>query len=120
MLRASSEPSVHPLSIPTDCCQLTADEAMSQPSGAIGSAHRLGAIAGIDADILRGEVAGPVAGARIARVQVHHDGHLVRQEAAAGSPFVEIERLAPAAGGNSPHPDVPPRRTAKGPRPAGT
>src|SRR5260370_7370047 len=93
---------------------------MSQPSGAIGSAHRLGAIAGIDADILRGEVAGPVAGARIARVQVHHDGHMVRQEAVAGSAFVEIEPLAPAEDGNSRHRDVHARTIESHPPPAPT
>jgi len=66
------------LSTPTDRCQLTAGKPLWQPSGAIGSTHRLGAIAGIDADILRGEIAGPVTGARIACVQVHYDGHMVR------------------------------------------
>ena len=37
----------------------------------------LGAVGRIDADVLRGEVAGPVACAGGAGVQVHHDGHVV-------------------------------------------
>ena len=45
--------------------------------GAIGSPHRLGAITGIDPHVLRREVAGPVARARSARVQVHHNGNMV-------------------------------------------
>ena len=45
---------------------------------AIRRPHQLGAIAGIDADVLGREVAGPVARAGRAGVQVHHDGHMVR------------------------------------------
>jgi len=46
--------------------------------------------------VLRGEVAGPVACAGGAGVQVHHDGTLVGQEFVAGGAFVEIEGLATA------------------------
>src|SRR6266404_2325151 len=44
---------------------------------AIGSLHRLGAIRSIDADILRCEIAGPVAGGGRTGVQMHDDGHMV-------------------------------------------
>jgi hypothetical protein len=57
--------------IPTDSCRLTAD------SVAAGT-HRLGAIGSVNAHVLRREIAGPVTGARVAGVQVHHDGHMVR------------------------------------------
>ena len=46
--------------------------------GAIRSPYRLGAIRRIDADILRREIARPVARAGRAGMQVHHDGHMVR------------------------------------------
>src|SRR5229473_3115095 len=62
--------------IPTESCQLTADS--RSPSGAKGSPHRLGAIRSIDADIFRSEVAGPVARAGRAGVQMHHNGDMVR------------------------------------------
>ena len=71
--------------IPTESCQLTADSRL--PSGAIRSPHSLGTVAGphrsraiasINADVLRREVAGPVARAGRAGVQVHHDGYMVR------------------------------------------
>src|SRR5260370_41208176 len=99
---------------------MTAAEPLSQPSDAIGSTHRLGAVAGIDADILRGEVAGPVTGACIASVQVYHDRHMVGQEAVAGGAFVEIERLAPAEDGKSRHRDVHARRIDRDSRAAGS
>ena len=43
-----------------------------------GSQHRLGAVRGINAHVLGGEVAGPIARAGRAGVQVHHDGYMVR------------------------------------------
>jgi len=57
--------------IPTDSCQPTAD-------CVVAGAHRLGAIARVNPHVLRGEVAGPVARAGCAGVQVHYDGHMVR------------------------------------------
>src|SRR6267378_4417356 len=45
--------------------------------GAIRSLHRLGAVRSIDADILRGKVAGPIPSGGRTVVQVHHDGHMV-------------------------------------------
>ena len=44
----------------------------------LAAPHRLGAVAGVNAHVLRGEVAGPVACAGRAGVQVHHDGHMAR------------------------------------------
>src|SRR5258708_5412447 len=46
--------------------------------GGAPSRLRLGAIRGVDPHVLRGEVASPVTGAGIARVEVHHDGHMIR------------------------------------------
>ncbi len=54
---------------PTESCQLTAGRAFRRT---------LGAVRGINSHVLRGEVAGPVARAGRAGVQVHHDGHMVR------------------------------------------
>ena len=50
----------------------------SRRSGAIGGTHRLGAIRGIDADVLRGEVARPIPGGGRTVVQMHDDGHVIR------------------------------------------
>src|SRR6267378_6068590 len=70
----------------------------------------LGTVGRIDTDVLRGEVAGPVACAGGAGVQVHHDGHVVGQEFVAGGALVEIEGLAAAEYRDSGHGDVYARR----------
>ncbi len=54
---------------PTESCQRTAGRAFRRP---------LGPVRGINSHVLGREVAGPVARAGRARVQVHHDGHVVR------------------------------------------
>ena len=64
------------------------------------------AVAGIDADVFRGEVASPVTGGRVARVQVHDDGNVFGEQPVAGGALVEIERLAAAQNGNAGHLDV--------------
>src|SRR5712672_2682577 len=56
----------------------------------------LGTVGRIDANVLRGEVAGPVACAGGAGVQVQDDRHVVGEEFVAGGAFVEIEGLAAA------------------------
>src|SRR5256885_11632083 len=67
---------------------------------------RSGAIAGVDADVFRGEVAGPVAGAFAAGVQIHDDGDVVGEQAIAGGALVEVERLAAAEDVDAGHEDV--------------
>ncbi len=56
----------------------------------------LGAVAGIDAHVFGGEVAGPIAGHGWAGVEIHDDGNVLGQQTIAGSALVEIERLAAA------------------------
>src|SRR5260370_1662646 len=60
--------------------------------------HRLGPIGGIDPDVFRCEVAGPVTGSSFARVQIHYQWNVFGKKFVAGGARVEIERLAP------PHP----------------
>src|SRR5262249_1986995 len=66
----------------------------------------LSAITRVDADVFGGEVAGPVARAFAAGVQVHHDRHVVGEQAVAGGALVEVERLSPAEHVNAGHEDV--------------
>src|SRR5260370_12223542 len=68
--------------------------------------HRLGPIGGIDPDVFRCEVAGPVTGSSFARVQIHHQRNVFAEKFVAGGAFVEIERLAAPQDGNARHFDV--------------
>jgi hypothetical protein len=61
-----------------------------------GTGDWSGSIAGVDADVFRGEIAGPVAGGRPAAVQIHNEQDVRLQQTVAGGAFVEIQRLAAA------------------------
>src|SRR5271169_4160139 len=64
-------------------------------------AESLGAIAGVDAHVFRSEIAGPITGRRAACVQVHDDMNIFFEQAIAGRPLVEIERLAATKDGDA-------------------
>ena len=78
-----------------------------------------GPIRSIDADVLRREVAGPVAGHGFARVQVHNQRNVFGKKPVAGGAFVEIERLAAPQDGNARHLDVHARRVKRNARTPG-
>src|SRR5215471_12307193 len=59
-------------------------------SGAITGPDRLGAIGCVDADVLRGKVAGPTASASIACMKVHDHRNVVGKELVAGGTLVEV------------------------------
>src|SRR5713226_5540692 len=75
-------------------------------SGKKDSVHYLCSVRSIDADILRREVAGPVAGHGFARMEIHYKRNVLRKKFVASSAFVEIERLAAAQYRNAGHLDV--------------
>src|SRR5260370_41715910 len=57
-------------------------------AGPVRSAHRSGAVRGVDADVLRSEVAGPVASAGGACVQVKNDRNVFGEQAVSGGSVV--------------------------------
>src|ERR1700693_3306698 len=67
--------------------------------------YGLRAIAGVDADIFRGEIAGPVTGDGAAGVKIHDDRDVLGEQAVAGGALVEVERLAAAQDANAGHGD---------------
>ena len=66
----------------------------------------LGAIAGVDAHVFGGEVAGPIAGSGATSVEIDDKVDMRFEQAVAGGAFVEIQRLAFAQDGNARHVDV--------------
>src|SRR2546430_1650703 len=78
--------------------------ANSSPTG--NGREWLCAITGVDADVLRGEIARPITGFGRPRVQIHDDGYVVREETVAGGALVEVERLAAAQHRNARHGNV--------------
>ena len=66
----------------------------------------LGAVTGVDADVFRGEIAGPIARDGAACVQVQHDVDVRREEPIAGGALVEINGLAAAQDVDAGHGDV--------------
>src|SRR5229473_5442499 len=66
----------------------------------------LGPIGGIDAHVLRREVAGPVARHGFTRVQIYNQRNVFGKKFVAGGALVEIERLAAAQDGNARHLDI--------------
>src|SRR5712692_3902007 len=72
----------------------------------IGGSDRSGAVRRIDADILRREVAGPIARLGFPRVQVHNQRNVFGEKTVVRGAFVEIQRLPAAQDGNSRHGDI--------------
>src|SRR6266436_3712255 len=70
------------------------------------SSNLLGPIGSIDAYILRGEVAGPVAGPGFSRVQIYDQRNVFAEKFVAGGTLVEIKRLAAPQYGNARHLDI--------------
>src|ERR1700694_5884853 len=63
----------------------------------------LGPITCIDADVLRSEVASPVASHGFTCVQIHDHGNVFGKKFVAGGALVEIERLAAPQGRDARH-----------------
>src|SRR3981081_743402 len=78
------------------------DSQLLHGPGALG----LGAVTRIDADVLRGEIAGPVARNGPPCVQVHDQMDVRGEQAIAGGALVEIERLAAAQYVDAGHGDI--------------
>src|SRR6266403_6322130 len=70
----------------------------------------LGPIGGVDPHVLRGEVAGPIAGLGFAGVQIHNQWNVLGEKFVAGGALVEIERLATPQHGDASHLYVHKRR----------
>src|ERR1700747_458858 len=68
---------------------------------------RLGAVTRVDPHIFRGEIAGPKACRRAASMQVHHNVHMLFEQAVAGDTLIEIKWLATAHHRNAGHLNVP-------------